>query len=324
MAEVVCLGELLIDFCAAESDVGLAEAKTFVKAPGGAPANVAVALQRLGVPAAFVGAVGEDPFGQFLAETLRREGVDTAGLAAIRDVRTTLAFIAARSDGRKDISFHRHPGADMCLQPSMIDRHALSACQAFHHGSISLIDPGPSDATALARQVARAAGAMITYDPNWRPTLWPDPDQAAQTIRAGFEDADVAKISDEEWGFLTGSDAFEPGAQRLIDLGCELVVRSEGPDGASFATSSVRGHVEGFDVDCVEPTGAGDAFMACLIAGLLSPWRDGRRPGELDEATLAGLVRRANAVGALACTGVGAIPSLPTSESLEAFLAGRR
>jgi fructokinase len=323
MAQVICLGELLIDFCATDSDVGLDRAGSFVKAPGGAPANVAVALRRLGVSAAFVGAVGDDPFGRFLTDTLREEGVDTEGLASIPDVRTTLAFIASRSDGRKDISFHRHPGADMCLEPSMIDGDALADCEVFHHGSISLIDPGPSDATDKARRAALAGGAMITYDPNWRPTLWPDADEARETIRAGFQGAHVAKISDEEWAFLTGTDEFERGGRGVIDLGCELVVRSEGPDGASFVTSSVSGHVDGFDVDCVEPTGAGDAFMACLIAGLLGHWRNGRRPGDLDEATLAGLVRRANAVGALACTGVGAIPSLPSAEAVEAFLAAR-
>ena len=320
MANVICLGELLIDFCAVEPDVSLSEAKTFTKAPGGAPANVAVATARLGLEAGFIGAVGNDPFGQFLADVLIASGVDTSGLVTIDDVRTSLAFIASRSDGQKDITFYRNPGADMCLCPDHLDAAHIRRAEVLHFGSISRIDDSPRRATDLARDIAAEAGAMITYDPNWRPTLWPDAAEARRRILEGFDHATVAKISDEEWSFVTGSEDLAEGAAGILGRGVELVVRSEGADGASFVTARCGGHVPPRRVECVEPTGAGDAFMACLIVELLGHWREGTSPGQLDTPELTRIITRANAVGALATTRIGAIPSLPTAEQVEAFI----
>ncbi len=322
MLDVICLGELLIDFCAAEADVSLADARTFVKAPGGAPANVAVGVARLGLSAGFICAVGDDPFGEFLENVIVREGVDTSHLVKIDDVRTTLAFIASRSDGRKDIAFYRNPGADMCLAAEHIDADYITSSAAMHFGSISRIDPSPRAATDLARKLAMGAGAMISYDPNWRPTLWADHDIARERIVEGFDGTTVAKVSDEEWELVTGSKDFAGGAGFILDRGVQLVVRSEGDHGASFATAKTSGYVEPFAVQCVEPTGAGDGFMACLIVELLAHRRDSVQPGALDKSELMRIVRRANAAGALACTKLGAIPSLPTADEVDALLAG--
>lgn len=320
MPQVICLGELLVDFCAREQDVSLAEARTFTKAPGGAPANVAVGAVRLGGSAGFIGAVGMDPFGLCLQDVIRQGGVDVSGLVKIDGVRTTLAFIAARSDGRKDIAFYRNPGADMCLSPSHIDEDYIRSAEAFHFGSISRIDENPRAATDKACRIARDHGALITYDPNWRPSLWGEPRQARATILEGFERAHVAKVSAEEWEFITASSDFALGAKVLLGRGVQLVVRSEGEHGASFATAGLSGHVEPFAIDCVEPTGAGDGFMACLIVELLRHWRRGVQPSGVDAKELFRIVRRANAVGALACTKIGAIPSLPTTAEVDAFL----
>lgn len=321
MPNVICLGELLIDFCAAERDVGLSAARTFVKAPGGAPANVAVAVRRLGESVGFIGAVGNDPFGDFLEGVVSGAGVDTSHLVRVDDARTTLAFVAARSDGLKDITFYRNPGADMHLATEHVDEGYVGAAEAFHFGSISRIDESPRAATDLARRIAADAGAMITYDPNYRPTLWGDPDEARRRILEGFDGAAVAKVSDEEWEFLVGTDEFDAGARAIMNRGVQLVVRSEGGSGASFATRACGGHVEPFSVECVEPTGAGDGFMGSLIVDLLGQWRNGARPGDLDQDELTRIVRRANAVGALACTKVGAIPSLPTADEADELLA---
>jgi len=323
MPNVICLGELLIDFCAAEPDVSLAEARTFAKAPGGAPANVAVGLVRLGCEAGFVGAVGNDPFGDFLRGVLVEAGVDTTCLARIDDVRTSLAFIAARSDGQKDITFYRNPGADMLLSPDLLDPAYIRSAEVLHFGSISRIDESPRLATDAARRLAGEAGAIISYDPNWRPSLWADHDAARQRIIEGFDGATVAKVSEEEWAFVTGSDDLEDGARAILDRGVQLVVRSEGAGGASFATAQHCAHVPGYEVDCVEPTGAGDGATACLIVELLAHWRRGVGPGDLDAEELTRIVARANAVGALATTKVGAIPSLPTAAEVEVFLAER-
>jgi len=323
MPNVVCLGELLIDLCAAEMDAGLDGARTFTKAAGGAPANVAVGLARLGESAGFVGAVGDDPFGSFLHRCLETEGVDVRGLARIPDVRTTLAFIAARSDGEKDIYFWRNPGADMCLAAEHVDERYIAAAEALEYGSISRIDEGPRAATDKARRLAAESGSLLVCDPNWRPTLWPNAEAGRRRVLEGFDGAHVAKLSDEEWQFITGSENLAAGAKTLFDRGVELVIRSEGGRGASYATTGCVGHVPGFRVNCVEPTGAGDGFLACVIVELLKHWRAGVAPGGLAPADVQAILRRANAVGAIACTRVGAIPSLPTAERVNAFLAGQ-
>jgi len=325
MPDVVCLGEILIDFCAREQDVSLREASSFAKAPGGAPANVAAGLVRLGTSVGFVGSVGDDPFGDFLQAVLDDAGVDTSHLAKVEDVRTTLAFVAARSDGKKDICFYRNPGADICLSPEHVDEEYLRAARAFHFGSISRIDDGPRDATDLARRIAADAGAMITYDPNWRPSLWADPAAARERIVEALDGVHVAKISDEEWRFVTGTDDFEAGADTILARGVQLVIRSEGEHGASFATAAAacRGHVDPFAIDFVDALGAGDAFMACTIVELLAHWRVGRSPAQLDADEISRIVRLANAVGALACTAVGAIPALPTASQVQEFLSNR-
>jgi fructokinase len=319
MPNVICIGELLIDFCAAQADVGLAGATTFVKAAGGAPANVAVGVARLGQSAGFIGAVGADPFGDFLQAVLRGEGVDTSCLARIATARTSLAFIAARSDGMKDISFYRNPGADMFLSPAHIRPDYIASASALHFGSISRIDELPRNATDKARRLARERGMLITYDPNWRPSLWSDHLAAREVILEGFDGSHVAKISMEEWPFVTGDEDFAAGAKAIMARGVQLVVRSEGADGATYATPRTTGHVDAFKINCVEPTGAGDGFMACLIVELLAHFGRGVGPASVDDTELRRIIRRAAAVGALACTKVGAIPSLPTARDVEEF-----
>ncbi len=323
MPEVICVGELLVDLVSTEVDVPLSRASAFAAVPGGAPANVAVGLARLGLSSGFLGAVGRDPFGDRLEEVLRLEGVDVSRLVRVEEARTTLAFVAARSDGGKDIAFWRSPGADGCLGPEHVDEAWLRAARALHFGSIGRIDPSPRAATDRARRVAAEAGLLVSHDPNVRPSLWPGGRVDRELLLEGFEGTTLAKVSEEEWGVLTGEERFDRGAALLLDLGVELVVRSEGEAGASFATRRCAGHVEAFPVEFVEATGAGDAAAACLVADLLGPWREGVRPSELGEVDLARLVRRACAAGAIACTGLGAIPSLPTRAALGSFLDER-
>jgi fructokinase len=324
MASVLCLGELLIDFCSQQADVPLCQAEGFSRAPGGAPANVAAGAVRLGVSADFVGAVGDDPFGEYLRDVLDGWGVGTSGLATVPGVRTTLAFIASRSDGRKDIAFYRNPGADMYLSPDRLDETQIRAAEAVHFGSISRIDDAPRAATDRARELAGETGAILSYDPNYRPALWGDAAHARRRILEGFEGATVAKVSEEEWAFITGCEDFPAGAAELLDRGTEIVVRSEGPAGASWATRSSRGHVNGFAVEAVDTLGAGDAFCASLICGLMAHRRQGRNVGDLASEDLDALCRRANAVGALACTKRGAIPALPSRTEVQRFLAEGR
>ncbi len=322
MPDVVCLGELLIDFVAAESNRPLAEVDTFTRAPGGAPANVACGVQRLGRTAGFVGKVGDEPFGDFLRATLTAAGVDTSRLRATGEARTTLAFIGVHDDGRKEIFFYRNPGADMLLAPDDLDADYVTSARCFHFGSISLIDPGPRAATLRAARLARDAGRLVSFDPNWREALWPSAEAAREAMAEVLPLADVVKVSEEEWAVVTGIDDVAAGAQALLEAGPTLVVRSRGPAGCSYHHANGSGDVPGYAVNVVECTGAGDAFVASLLCDLLDHEDAGGTVADLTAAALARMARRANAVGAMACTRAGAIPALPTRDAADALLDG--
>lgn len=314
--DAICLGELLIDFVSPDADVALGAATRFVKAPGGAPANVAVALARLGLKSAFVGCVGRDPFGDFLSETLREAGVDVSRLRRADEARTTLAFVATHTGGAKDIAFWR--GADATLTLDDLDRPFLHTARLFHFCSVSLSRQPVRAATLSAAAEAKAGGALISFDPNWRAPLWEHPEEGHHWIAAGVELADVVKVADEELELVCGTTDVDTALHHLLARGPRLAVLTFGAGGALAATRTERVRVPGFPVTVKDTLGAGDAFVAALLSRVLS-WR-GLTPGEAD---LREALTFANAAGALTTRTVGVIPALPTTADIEAFLAGR-
>jgi fructokinase len=323
MASVLCLGEALIDFVADVSGVSLIECPGFRKAPGGAPANVAVALCRLGVPAAFLGKVGDDPFGRFLEQTFSSAGVDTRYMRFDAAARTGLAFVSLQANGERDFVFYRNPSADMLYAPSEIPDAAFTDCRVYHLGSITLIQAPSRDATLDALQRARAQGAWISYDPNLRPPLWPDLGTARTTILESLPLADLVKVSEEEAEFLFGPGTPAVQAQRLLALGPQLVAITQGAGGSVLAGAGTVAEVPAFAVEAVDTTGAGDGFAGGLISGLLERGLSPAQAAALPAAELAELARLGNAVGALACLQKGAIPALPTRAEVERFLSSR-
>jgi fructokinase len=314
---VICMGELLIDFVPTEAGVTLAEADAFKKAPGGAPANVAVGLARLGVSASFMGKVGDDEFGRFLAQTLIDNGVDTTPLVFSARARTALAFVSLTAEGERDFMFYRHPSADMLFEPGEVREESFAGARIFHYGSISLIGEPSRSATLHAIRRAKEAGCLISYDPNLRLPLWPGEDEARAGLMLGWEHAQVVKASAEEIAFLTGEAEVERGVRQLWHDGLTLVAVTEGAVGCRYFTVEASGRLPGFAVEVADTTGAGDGFVAGLLAALIANpvlWED---VPALEEA-----LRLANAVGALTTTQLGAIPALPTRVQVEAFLAG--
>jgi fructokinase len=315
MADVICLGEVLIDFVPTVTPTTLIEAPAFNKAPGGAPANVAVALARLGRSSAFMGMTGDDPFGRFLELTLAEAGVDTSPLRFTSEARTALAFVSLRADGERQFMFYRHPSADMLFRPADVDQAAIRAARGLHFGTISLISEPSRAATLHAIDRARAGRCLISCDPNLRLALWPDAEAARAGMLEAIAAADVVKVSDEELLFLTGST--DPGAARahLWQPHHRLIVVTLGPSGCVFITAGATGMVGGFSVASVDATGAGDAFVAGLLDGLFA---DPDALGDPDR--LRAICRFACAVGALTTTERGAIPALPTRDVVERFL----
>ncbi|CAK9857215.1 unnamed protein product [Sphagnum jensenii] len=316
-AKVVCFGELLIDFVPTVGGLALADAPAFKKAPGGAPANVAVGIARLGGNSAFVGKVGDDEFGVMLVNVLKDNHVDTKGCVFDANARTALAFVTLRHDGEREFMFYRNPSADMLFEPHELDLTLLQEAAILHYGSISLITE-PSRSTHMeAMRIAKEAGAVLSYDPNLRLPLWSSAEAAREGIRSIWNQADIIKVSDEEVKFLTGGDSTDDENNlKLFHPGCKLMLVTEGGEGCRYYTPKFRGTVEGLKVEVVDTTGAGDAFCAGILSQL------GKDSSVLEnEDRLREALKFANACGAITVTERGAIPALPDMDTVLSFIS---
>jgi fructokinase len=225
-------------------------------------------------------------------------------------------------DGRKDLCFYRNPGADMLLTADEIKGAIFDGARCFHFGSISFIDEPSASAQRKALQIARAKDLMISYDPNYRPTLWPDEKTAARVIQEYFQYCHLAKISEEEWQVATGHADLEAGIQAVMANGVELLVISRGENGAIATNGDYRIELPGLEVEVVETTGAGDGFLGAIITELLPAREKTGSLAAIREDRVRDALKTANAVGALTCKKPGAIPALPTRAETDEFISG--
>ncbi len=316
--DIVCLGEILIDFFPAEYGRRLVDVSAFIPRPGGAPANVAVAARRLGSQAAFIGKVGQDAFGHLLAQTLAAEGVDIHSLTFDPATRTTLAFIAKPDAATSEYVFYRNPGADLKLSILDLDFDMLHTCRALHIGSLSLGDEPARAATHAAVQMAHSGGGLVSFDVNYRPSLWPSAHKALEQIRTMLPRVDLVKVNEDEALLLTGSSDPQIAGPALLQSGPTLAILTQGARGSYFFTRGVTGYLPSFQVQAVDATGCGDSFIAGLLNRLTRQpdWRS-----QLNQSHLTLAFRFASAVGALTATRPGAIPAMPGLEEVENFLA---
>lgn len=310
MFDVTALGELLIDFTPyGDSEAGMA---LFEQNPGGAPANVLAAVSNLGLKPAFIGKVGDDMHGALLKDTLDRIGVDTAGLVVDPNFFTTLAFVSLKN-GERSFSFARKPGADTQLTSEEVNLDVVKNTKIFHCGSLSLTDEPARSATFYAVQEAKKAGAVISYDPNYRPLLWKSEEDAIKNMRSMVPYADIMKISDEETALLSGKADPKEAAEVLLEQGVSCVVVTLGKDGALLKTKNVEVQVKGKDRKAVDTTGAGDSFWGGLLSRLAL---NNVKPADLTEEQAKEYLTFANAVAGLCVEKRGAIPAMPTLEQV--------
>ncbi len=319
---IISLGEILIDFFPAEFGRKLADVSAFIPKPGGAPANVAVAAAKLGVPSAFIGKVGDDAFGRVLMKALEEQGVDISGMRMDDYARTTLAFIAKPDENTAEYAFYRNPGADLMLRTDELDRTMLSNTQVLHIGSLSLVAEPAMSATQEAVNLAHHAGALISFDVNYRPSLWNSVEAALERIWRMVPQADLLKVNETELQFLSGVEAkdvdrLKEACQILLKHGPQLIVVTLGEKGSFFCTNDVSEFSPAFKVKTVDAVGCGDAFIAGLLARLIDQenWKNA-----LTLESLRAHFYYANAVGALTATKQGVIPALPTVAEVDAFL----
>jgi len=311
--DVLCFGEALVDFFPERPGVPLEACEVFHRHLGGAPCNVAVALQRTGSRAGLMTLVGPDAFGSFVRERLASEGVSVRGVGVHRTAKTGVTFVAVARDGARSFLFFRHPSADQMISPDDVDGALVGAARVFHLGSSTLCREPARAATLHALATARAAGCVVSIDPNWRPHLWDDPRQAPGLIEQVIAQADIVKISDDELQPLCGERDPVLAAARLRALGPALVVITLGARGCLGVSAAGEVHLPGVRAEVVDTTGAGDAFVAGLLGALvpaLGP-RPGRAVADLSLAELRQACARGNQLGAQVVTQLGATAALP-------------
>ncbi|KAK4708760.1 hypothetical protein R3W88_029685 [Solanum pinnatisectum] len=305
-AEIVCFGEMLIDFVPDSAGVSLAESTGFLKAPGGAPANVACAITKLDGTSAFIGKVGDDEFGRMLVDILKSNGVNSEGVLFDTHARTALAFVTLKRNGEREFMFYRNPSADMLLKESELN--------------LGLIKQPVRSAHMVAMKAAKDAGVLLSYDPNVRLPLWPSPEAAREGIRSIWNEADFIKVSDDEVNFLTQKDADkDETVMSLWHDHLKLLIVTDGEKGCRYFTKSFKGKVSGFPVKTVDTTGAGDAFVGSLLVSIA------KDPSIFqDEEKLKKALKFANACGAISTTQKGAIPALPSTADAQGLMAGSK
>ena len=306
--KITTIGEILLDMT--QTGVDANGNKVFAAIPGGAPANVAVAVRKLGVQSAFIGCVGNDPFGEILKRTLLQYGVDAAGLQTTDLADTTLAVVTVDPSGERSFAFCRKPGAD-----TQIDREqalkAVSDTGILHFGSVSLAAPC-RDTIVSAVRCAKNNGALITYDPNYRASLWNSETEAIERMRAVLPLCDIVKISEEETLLLTGCEAPEEAAQALIQRGVKLAIVTLGAHGAYWRRGADSGTVPGFKVKVADTNGAGDTFFGAFLSRIAKHGGlHGLRPEQITA-----YVRYANRAASITASRPGAIPAMPTEQEL--------
>ena len=269
MADIVALGEVLIDFtCESTDDAGYPMLKAH---PGGAPANFLAAAAKLGVKTAFIGKVGNDAFGRLLLKTLASKDIDTSGIIVTDDAFTTLAFVTLDEKGDREFSFARKPGADSMLIPSEVSVDLIKNAKVLHMGSLRMTTKEGTDSTLFACKAAKESGVIVSYDPNYRPPLWKSQDEAKKMMIIGAQQADMMKISEEEAEFMFGVKRNE-AAKKLLEIlpNLKLVMVTLGGDGAIIASGKHEVRITAPSVKPIDTTGAGDICGGSLAAGLLT------------------------------------------------------
>lgn len=305
--DILSIGEILIDLT--QTGVNAEGVPLYAANPGGAPANLSVAAARLGARTAFIGKVGDDAFGRYLTDVLRKDGVDVSALAVDTKHPTSLAVVSIDADGERGFTFYRKSHADTMLTEEEIQDFLLRKAHMVHFGSVSLTADG-SVLSAIRR--AKSYGAVITYDPNYRARLWDDPREAIIAMRQPLPLVDILKVSEEELPLLSGSEDWEEGSRRLMEKGISLILVTLGEAGCFYRLGHLTGRVPGVPAKVVDTNGAGDTFFGAALSKLCR-----EDLSQLSVAHLEAILTFANRAASLSTTRAGAIPAMPSLGEVE-------
>ena len=320
MKKIIAIGELLIDFVPEEKGCALREVAHFERVAGGAPANVASAVSRLGGAGVMVSQVGKDAFGDHIIDVLQQNGVDTSWVYRTGRANTGLAFVSLDATGNREFSFFRNPSADLFLTPEQIRPELLAEGGALHFCSVDFVDYPVKQAHKRPLGLAREQGLMVCFDPNVRLPLWDAPDACREAIREFLPYADIVKLSDDELEFVTGCRSEAEAAALLFGMHCRLLLVTRGAEGSAVYTPSASASRAALCVPVTDTTGCGDSFIGSFLYQLV---RDGvtreSLPG-LSEAALGKYLDFSACYASLTVQQKGAVMAT-LSELLQAYPA---
>ena len=307
MKKVICPGEALIDFVSMDIGKTLKATDGFIKKAGGAPANVAAAISKLGAEAYFCGTVGDDAFGGFLEDTLNNNNINTELLFKIKN-NTTFAFVSLMENGERDFEFARD--ADECLTFDMISDR-LEEFDLYHFGSATAFMGGNlKDTYFKLKEYAKSNNKIISFDANYRESLFGNnKEEFIKCCKEFIVDSNIVKLSEEEAKLISGIEDIKEASQYIFNLGCENIMVTLGKEGTLLSNREKQILIKTKEVKMKDATGAGDAFIGAVIAQILN------EPGKSMEK----IVEMANLVGGITTTKLGALESIPTWDEVFAY-----
>ncbi|QPL47573.1 carbohydrate kinase [Halomonas sp. A40-4] len=314
MTPIIAFGEALVDMLS--SRLGDASGpETFTPYAGGAPANVAVACARLGVPSQFLGMVGEDTFGHFIIRELQHHGVDTQGVVLTQEARTALAFVSRDSDGERTFDFYRPPAADLLYRLEHLPQGVFENPAILHLCSNSLTDPEIADVTLAMATMAKRTGCLVSVDANLRHNLWPEGEADMGLVTQLLDSAELVKVSLDELDYLRGDHPQDAWIAERLAAGVKVMLVTDGPNSVALKGAGLDQTIAPPRVDAVDTTAGGDAFIGGLLAelskhGIEEGWHQ-------DIDFLSRAVDLACRCGAHAVTRPGAYSALPTHADIE-------
>jgi len=314
---IICLGEILFDCLADQMGRELSEVSSWTEYPGGAPANVACALSKLGDAAAFIGCVGQDKPGDRLVSVLEEDGVDVSGVQRSAEAPTRKVYVTRSLKGDRCFAgfgeFDSSQFADTQLSANDMPQSLFADADFLVIGTLELAYPNSQRATLEAIRLAKEHQVKVFIDINWRPVFWEDLEVAKSSIMTILEQADLIKCTDDEAQWLFGLQ--DPGVIAKLFPQAEGVLVTAGEKGCAYRLGEHEGEVDIFPIMVVDTTGAGDSFVAGFLHYFCR-----QRTRVLESAeTARDAVVYASAVGALTTTKPGAIAAQPTAKEVDAF-----
>lgn len=306
--DAICVGEMLIDFTPGQ------QPNSYVRNPGGAPANACIAMARNDLEVGFLGKLGDDDFGRFLKETLEEDKVKVLCPELTKEAVTTMAFVTLYDNGERSFTFARKPGADMLLDKEDVNQEMIAQTRMVHAGSFGMSQEPSRSATRYAMELAKKAGKLVSYDVNYRDTVWENEEAAKEVVDSILTYVDFLKISEEELNFVGGEENI-PAFMKENNIA--VVIETLGAEGAKYFFADTSGIVKGHKVKAVDATGAGDAFWGGFLSKILMSGVN--TTSDLTEEIVKSALEYGNASGGLCVQKMGGIPALPYKKDIEAF-----